>query len=450
MLAPADLPAKIELHRRSILAAVLLFAFSLRIYSILSLHVLPTADALTFHRIAVSLVSGNGFSLDGIPTAFRPPGFPLLLAGVYAVTHNNLVVAQIVQAFLETVQCGLLYLIARAVFSVPAGLVAAIFWAAYPTSVLQSSLLMGEPLFNCLLLSMLLVTITRNPSDVKTSIFVGLLLGLASLIKPFMAVFGLVIGTWAAWNLASARQGLRVALIISFVTACVLAPWIIRNYVIFHEPLLATHGGVNLWIGNNAHATGGYSVDQRRNPVAGVKNEIERDSVAGAAAWGYIRSHPGRFLLLVPRKIAFLFSSESQLFIHLFEQPRAPATRYARLFVETPWFVHAAVNLHYVFFVSVGLLGIVFFPAERKKELRLFLLLAGFWLLIHIVFFGTQRFRYPLMPLFVLSSAYVAVHAQNVRLKGGGWKTFAYCVLLAGFFSILAAEVITAVLASNS
>ncbi len=51
-------------------------------------------DPLDFNRTAVSIASGNGYppsnrAPGGGPSAFRPPGYPVLLGGVYAISGDS-------------------------------------------------------------------------------------------------------------------------------------------------------------------------------------------------------------------------------------------------------------------------------------------------------------------------------------------------------------------------
>src|SRR4051812_5991531 len=85
-------------------AAIVLAALALRIaFVLLTPDYRLVADALDYDYHAVSLASGHGFALSyGRPTAFRPPAYPLFLAGVYTVFGtggDRLEAARIANAF---------------------------------------------------------------------------------------------------------------------------------------------------------------------------------------------------------------------------------------------------------------------------------------------------------------------------------------------------------------
>ncbi|MDI6767599.1 MAG: glycosyltransferase family 39 protein [Bacteroidota bacterium] len=147
---------------RWLLALIIFIAFTLRITSISYLQLYPTSDAFEFHTLAKNLSEGNGFTLDNIPTAYRAPGYPLFLSVIYKLFGPNILIGQIAQAGLETIQCLLLFLLGRLLYSSLAGLISAAFWAAFPVSVVQSNFLMPEPLFTFLTGTALITDVTQT------------------------------------------------------------------------------------------------------------------------------------------------------------------------------------------------------------------------------------------------------------------------------------------------
>src|SRR5258708_3845508 len=60
-------------------------------------------DEGDYDSIATALLAGNGFSLRGEPSAFRPPGQVVFLAAIYAVAGHHPLVAELAQAVLLAV-----------------------------------------------------------------------------------------------------------------------------------------------------------------------------------------------------------------------------------------------------------------------------------------------------------------------------------------------------------
>ncbi len=437
-----------ETEHEKYLLLVLLAALVLRLVSIFHFTLVPSSDALDYHRIAMSVVEGTGYSLNGQPTAFRPPGFTLWLAFIYILTNNNVVAAQVVQAGLETLQCCLIYLLGRRLLSGSVGLTAAIVWSIYPASIIHSNLLFSEPLFNCLFLAGLVLLTSAKGRAVSGLAVVGVLWGWASLIKPLFFIAPIILIVWMVWNSTPLKDALRAAIIVAVPMICLAAPWVIRNSSVLHSSTLATHGGINLWIGNNENATGGYRFDEDTSPFAGITDEVERNKIGYSSAVQFIASRPLQFLLLLPKKVAFLFSSDSPSAILLHSSTTEGTTAsYSTIYRRTPVALHLAFNLPYATIMLLGILGIVGWPGEQRESVRLFLIVIGYWIIVHAVFYATQRYRYPLMPFFTLAAAYAIVHFESVRenLKGG--RRGACFALMVGFVAILVAEIATAIFA---
>src|SRR5205085_978742 len=75
-----------------------------------------SSDDHEFHVSASSLARGEGYlKANGQPTSFRAPGFPIILAGVYALAGERPPVVYLVLCALGALSCVLTYLVAREV-----------------------------------------------------------------------------------------------------------------------------------------------------------------------------------------------------------------------------------------------------------------------------------------------------------------------------------------------
>src|SRR5438034_9048148 len=80
---------------RIALIAVLTVAFVVRLAAALHYDLQPRTDAQDYDRIATSIADGHGYARATIfsggpsPSAFRPPAYPLFLAGVYALSGTS-------------------------------------------------------------------------------------------------------------------------------------------------------------------------------------------------------------------------------------------------------------------------------------------------------------------------------------------------------------------------
>lgn len=122
--------------KRYIAAAVLLTIIGLgfRLFIALDWPTDEPDDGRLYARIAVNILEHRSYSIETEepypPTFIRVPGYPLLLAGIYALFgHENNRAVRVVQAVLDTITCWLIALLALA-------------WAPYRTYRFRRRLLL--------------------------------------------------------------------------------------------------------------------------------------------------------------------------------------------------------------------------------------------------------------------------------------------------------------------
>jgi hypothetical protein len=147
------------------------------------------------------------------------------------------------------------------------------------------------------------------------------MLGLGSLFRKTIVIFGPIAGLWLLVN--AARQSsllvFRNLLIAGLLTAVIVAPWTLRCSLIHHRFVyLLTTDSEDFWMRNNPYATGHAYVTPRHL----VLNSLPPDELAdlfgqptetAQADWfagrshAFIRAHPSEFVRLTLLKF-FHFS----------------------------------------------------------------------------------------------------------------------------------------------
>jgi 4-amino-4-deoxy-L-arabinose transferase-like glycosyltransferase len=272
----------------------------------------PQNDSGDYDRHARSIAADFAYpppiptvAPSGGPSAFRAPGYPLVLGGVYALTGDSVEAGRYLNAVLGAVGVLLLYLVAARIFSRRVGLVAAGLMAVYPPLAFQSLELYSEPLFICLMLGAVLAALSfRDDPRLRWAILCGVLVGLAALTRQ-NGVLLIPILALALWLPPRRRGASLAAPAIAVLTAVLLiAPWTVRNYVVFNEFVpLTTGGGFNLGGVYNEEAQN----DPRFNalwrlPIRTAENqdlyaipglrEVELDSELRDRALDYLSEHP--------------------------------------------------------------------------------------------------------------------------------------------------------------
>jgi len=209
-------------------------------------------DPDNYLPLARALAAGRGFEIDGRPSAYRPPLYPLTLAPVVAVSgrHVGLGVAALHLALgagtvLLTASAGRRWGLGPA-----ASLGAAAIVALDPVLVAQGRSVMTETLA-AFLTAATLAALARP--GLWGAGLGGLGFGLCSLCRPDALPAAVLTAAAAALcGSGTRRERAGRALTILAVTAATMAPWAARNAAAVGAPVwLTTHGGYTLALANN-------------------------------------------------------------------------------------------------------------------------------------------------------------------------------------------------------
>ncbi len=209
-------------------------------------------DPDNYLPLARSLAAGEGFRLNGRLTAYRPPLYPLLLVPSILVSGTNPIWGiRLLHLALGAGTIGLTAVAARGSGLSPARSVfAAIVVACDPVLVSQSRSVMTETPTAFLLVAALAALACRGWMG---PVLGGAGLGLAALCRPSMLA-GAALTVVAALLVAPGdrparwRRGSLLAVMILLV----VSPWMVRNWIVFGEPVwTTTHGGYTLALANN-------------------------------------------------------------------------------------------------------------------------------------------------------------------------------------------------------
>jgi len=314
-------------HEKAVLLGLFALALALRVlYMALAvgLDSPPTYDGIGYHILASNLMRGNGYVReDGQPTACRPPTYSFFLAGVYSVFGFNYSAGRIAHAIVGSITCLVIYVLAKKLFSKLVAIVALAGAVVYPLFIYMTGEFFPDTV--ALLPAVLSLWVAVSMMESKSSgwpLLLGVLLAITitlrttySFLLPFLVLWFFVV--------FKLKQAVANAILVSIVFSIMLAPWVVRNYIIFGEFIpLGSNSGVSLWAGNNPMAEGrGTPVvpgswegpnppDLNWNGWSGI-SETESSRRFLQAGFDWIRRHPVDFLCLVPRKLAYAWSPVS-------------------------------------------------------------------------------------------------------------------------------------------
>ena len=235
-------------------------------------------------------------------TAHAAPGYPLfvsLLARLVDPAARDSTVRW-VQCGLGALTAGLYFLFARRVFGNPTvATLAGLFGAFHPFWVINTAAVADGTLATSLLALVLFLGVraaqTGGPFE---SLLYGLALALLALVRAALLPFAFVAVAWFLFRCRGLARGWLCALLAFLGFANGLAPWMVRNFQLFREPVPVVDATyLHLWVGNNPLADGGPLTDRMRAaaPTAELEKipgQAERYARLGALVRQEVRDHP--------------------------------------------------------------------------------------------------------------------------------------------------------------
>lgn len=285
-------------------------------------------DGHYYDVLARRIASGAGYTWlwpDGAVTyvAHYPVGYPAMLAAGYALFGATAGVALALNAVLGSASAYAAHRLADGPLVArwrPVAAGAAV--AVHPALVPYTAALMTEGVTASLLvIAAALVTTARDSRRPWVpAIGAGVVLGIATLVRPQCLALVPVFGALAVPGHARARARLTAAALVSALALACVLPWTARNCARMHRcALVSVNGGWNLLIGATTE-TGAWQPMPVPAECAEVWDEAAKDACFERAAWRDIGRSPSAWLRRAPAKLAATFD----------------------YFGAAPWYLHAS------------------------------------------------------------------------------------------------------------
>lgn len=411
---------------------LLLAGLFLRLAVVAVFHPPLVSDDREYVGLAHALAQGEGFQIDGHQTAYRLPAYPLLIAASFRVFGSDLLPLKLLQLVFDLCSCLLVFGLGKRLASEHTGMLAMGITILFPMQILYVPMLMTETLYTFLLLSIVWLSLEhqRESHEFRTDVAVGLFVGLGTLLRTTTLLLPILVFAhrWIAGT--GMKSNVRRFLVVGFIAALVVSPWIERNYRTFNRVSLTSNSGVNFWMGNHPGASGSYSFPLVNNPLRNVEQEFERSDLGFQLAWKFIRQSPVDWLKVEVRKYAHYIGFDYWIMGLLEHQPRwATYPHAADVFREMSWWNYVAVNLPFAIILLLATFGFAFVRNEDRLALFLPLIVVVGWLAVHLAVYGGARYRFPIQPLLILGSAYGVQLLRSRSWKAAPLRT-TVCVFL--------------------
>jgi len=364
-------------------------------------------------RIGAAIASGRGFSdpfgAPTGPTAWEPPLYPYLIAGVFHIfgiySRASAFVLLTLNSMFSSLTCVPIFHIARRIFSEKVAVGSAWSWVLLPYVMFWCTRWVWETSLSALLIAVIVwLALTLEERDgVKPWLGFGVLWGIAALNSTVLLAFLPASGLWAWYRRAkrgkSSWTGVLVASVIFLV--CV-TPWLMRNYETFGEfVFLRDNFGAELRLGNGNGADGTWmeylhpTQDLYAMREYQAMGELPYIEMRRQEALDYIRADYGRFAVLCLKRFIYYWAGA----------PKAGRT----------WWLEQVKNS--LFLASSVLMFWGLGRALRRGKPGAWLL---FWLIlsysaIYYVVYPGQRYRHPIEPEITILAVYLLSEADIHR-----------------------------------
>jgi len=239
-------------------------------------------------RLARSIATGQGFSsptdLPSGPSAWAPPLYPYILAGVFKLfgVYSN-ASAWVILAFnsiFAALTCIPLYEIAERMYGRGVARATAWTWAVFPYAIYWPVRVVWETSLSTYLLCVaLLCTLRMADGQVsrRTWIFFGVLWGIIALTNTALLSMAPFCCLWLLRKSKRRARELAAIVLSGVVAVAVISPWLIRNYRVFGSfVFIRDNLPLEMHMANNDRFTGLWTRDEHPGNDPAAMREFQQ------------------------------------------------------------------------------------------------------------------------------------------------------------------------------
>ena len=380
---------------------VVALAVRLSVLAVMLPQLKPDQNPDYYRELGRNILAGKGFvaaAPDGreLPNINRPPGYPLFLAGLMAVTGDRLGVLLAANCVLAALACGVTVVLAARWLPWRGAAIAGLIAALDPNSVLRCCLVMTEMLFTLLVLAGVCVLVWRREKTWAWGL-VGVLWGLAALCRAIAVMLPLVaVAAALLWRVRWRTVGL---LLVGF--APLIGLWMARNAAVTGQWFYSSSGQwflVSGWAANEEARQTGVPVEVVQERLLARMGTMEffggpeqyahmqraRREVVGAT----VRAAPWRLACNLARGVG--------------QTLLGPGRRNLEKFVREPRPARGWWPPVYTGLLAVLLLAAAWGAVWSWRQTGLLVVLAAYFVLLSATPLGNSRFRYPAVPMLAV------------------------------------------------
>lgn len=278
---------------------IVIFGLIFSILWVIIVNTKPFSDFQYYYDIALNVANGLQWG-----DTYTSVGYSIILGGLFKIFGASVLVAKVFNIFLVTLNSIIFIEILDKINikDIDKRIIFALF-VFFPNNIFYTSLIATEIIFTTILLLITLIYF----SDLKYKfIFIGILTGLNTMIKPFFIIFFLAIFIVELFINKKILKSLKDSIIVLLFCCIAISPWVYRNSKLVGQfTFVSNNGGIVLYINNNSQNKEG-----RWMKAADVENSIVnteayknanmtvKNKMLSTAAKKWIISHPKEFMYL--------------------------------------------------------------------------------------------------------------------------------------------------------
>lgn len=406
-------PASRGFKRHLPLVIIVAIAFAARLIAMIMVQSWPLSAGSNIWKsgpeivnIAQAIASRQGFSSPfGVPTgptAWIPPVYPYIVAGMFLVlgikSNVSAITILTMQSLFSALTCLPIYAIGKRALGEQVGRWAAWSWALFPYTVLIPVLFIWETALSALLVSILCYCCMQlDDLGTFSKIGVGMLWGLAAVTNTALICLLPVFLCWRFLSGRPHRQYLGTCLTVLCFCLLTISPWLWRNWQTLHTFVpIRSNFGEEFWLGN--HEGGSGRIVSGLNPLESSR-ERERYRAVGEIAYvasqqrdalRFVRAHTANFYQFCWYRIQYWWFAKGE---------------------------SAPVFGLYVLLSLTSLGGMALGFLEKNKQAIMLSIAILVYPLVYYLTDVYARYRHPIEPLMVLLSAFLANKILDVRRR---------------------------------
>ena len=366
-----------------------------------------------YAQIARNIAQAKGYSLDGLhPTAFRSPGYPLILAGIMFLFGQAKLPFIFLHALIAAINAVLCAQLGARLFQRKAGVVAGIIYIFIPYLAYQEAVSESGLVSLGLLAALYLLIQGRSGKNLFCIGLSGIMLAFSYLVRPTVGLIPIFISLALLFDLRRQKKiswNMAAAVILIFTFCVGILPWGLRNKKVFARWYFSqTLFWDNLAKGNNARTFQIYPYLSLDNYTYILHKNIP-GFVDEFAIEDWIRQKAQAELHKF--KAADLIKGSLRKLFYLWHIRLVPYTdRIGNDALDQTLDRKRSLTKNLVFSIPYILLIIsagMGFGQERRRK-RLLLFLAGFLLFFsmpYMIFFAYSRYATPVYFILIILAA---------------------------------------------